>query len=641
MMVNLGDKYKRSAVGSYVRESQLENVNTDDRTVEISFSSEEPYGRWFGLEILCHDAGCINLERFNNGLGTVLFNHDHDAVVGHIENAWIEDNRGKALIRFDEDEQSDTIFKKVQSGTLRGVSVGYAIKRYEVLDEPDAVSSNGRFTGPDTYVVTDWEPLEVSIVSVPADPTVGVGRSADDTHIHNPFNEEEQQLMDEKEKSTPVATPGVAPTVEAKADTGITQADLQKALEDERKRTSEINAMFRDFGVEGADEAIVTGATIDEARAMVMDQLRARNTGVQITMGAQESDRFRAAAQDAVLLAAGIRVDEPAPGATELRAHSMVELAREALQREGLTSRHSSNLDMVREAINSTSTFPVIMSNLANRSVMQGFNEAETTYEIWAGIGSNRDFREATRVALSEAGDLEMVPEGGQFTAMGFAETSARTKIATYGKMFSLTRQAIINDDLGMFSSIAVKFGNAAKRLVNKMVYAQLTGNVVMQDGVALFDDKHGNVAKTGEALSVKAIAKAVTAMRRQKGIAGTANLNITPKYLVVPPELEMLAYQILNSTADVTGVNSGVVNPYKGRFTIVSDPELTDPDAWYVVADSAQHNTIEATFLNGVQTPRLETRQGFDVDGIEYKVALDFGASVLDFRGLYKNAGK
>ena len=516
MMVNLVDKYKRSVVGSYVRESQLENVNTDDRTVEISFSSEESYGRWFGIEILCHDAECINLERFNNGLGTVLFNHDRDAVVGHIENAWIEDNRGKALIRFDEDEQSDTIFKKVQSGTLRGVSVGYAIKRYEVLDEPDAVSSNGRFTGPDTYVVTDWEPLEVSIVSVPADPTVGVGRSADDTHIHNPFNEEEPQLMDEKEKSTPVATPGVAPTVEAKADTGITQADLQKALEDERKRTSEITAMFRDFGVEGADEAIVTGATIDDARAMVMDQLRARNTGVQITMGAQESDRFRAAAQDAVLLAAGIRVDEPAPGATELRAHSMVELAREALQREGLTSRYSSNLDMVREAINSTSTFPVIMSNLANRSVMQGFNEAETTYEIWAGIGSNRDFREATRVALSEAGDLEMVPEGGQFTAMGFVETSARTKVATYGKMFSLTRQAIINDDLGMFSSIAVKFGNAAKRLVNKMVYAQLTGNVVMQDGVALFDDKHGNVAKTGEALSVKAIAKAVTAMRRQ-----------------------------------------------------------------------------------------------------------------------------
>ena len=148
-------------------------------------------------------------------------------------------------------------------------------------------------------------------------------------------------------------------------------------------------------------------------------------------------------------------------------------------------------------------------------------------------------------------------------------------------------------------------------------------------------------MAGTGEALSVKAIAKAITAMRRQKGITGDATLNITPKYLVVPPELEMTAYQIVNSTAAVDGVNSGVVNPYKGRFVVVADAELTDPDAWYLVADASQHDTIEVTYLNGVETPRLETRQGFDVDGIEYKVAFDCGVSALDFRGVFKNAGK
>lgn len=399
--------------------------------------------------------------------------------------------------------------------------------------------------------------------------------------------------------------------------------------------------MFRDFDVEGADEAIVLGKSVDEARAMVMDQLRARNAGVSVKMGESESDKFRAAAQDAVLMAAGIQVAEPAPGANELRAHSLVELAREALQREGLRANFGDNLELAREAINSTSTFPAIMSNLANKSVMNGFNEAETTYQLWAGKGSNRDFKEATRVALSEAGDLELVPEGSQFKAMTFGETSARTKVATYGKLFSLTRQAIINDDLGMFSAIATRFGSAAKRLVNKMVYAQLTGNVEMEDGVTLFNSKHGNVATTGEALSVKAIAKAVTAMRRQKGIQGTATLNITPKYLIVPPELEMVAYQLMNSTADVAGVNSGVVNPYKGRFTVIADAEITDPDAWYLVADATQHDTIETTFLNGVEAPRLETRQGFDVDGIEYKVALDVGVRALDFRGLYKNAGK
>lgn len=631
----MSEHQKRSILGNYCRESTIDNVDTDSRTVELSFSSETPYGRWFGDEILCHDEECINLERFNNGLGTALFNHDRDAVVGHVEKAWIEDNRGKALVRFDEDEQSDTIFQKVQSGTLQGVSVGYSIKRYEVLDEKDSVSSNGRFKGPDTYVVTDWEPLEISIVSVPADPTVGVGRSAEEIHTSIDTQEEEKS-MDEKEI---LKTEDVKSTEPVEA--GITQADLAKAMEQERKRTSEITALFRDFDVEGADEAIVMGVSVDEARAMVMEQLRARNKGVSVTMGEAESDKFRAAAQDAVLMAVGIPVADAAPGAHELRSHSMVELAREALQREGLKANYADNMEMTRAAINSTSTFPAIMSNLADKSVMNGFNEAETTFQIWAGKGSNRDFKEAARVALSEAGNLELVPEGGQFPQDVFGEASARTKVATYGKIFSLTRQAIINDDLGLFSKIATKYGSAAKRLVNKMVYAQLTGTVKMQDNVALFDAKHGNVATTGEALSLKAIAKAITAMRRQKGITDAANLNITPKYLVVPPELEVTAYQIVNSTAAVDGTNSGVVNPYKGRFVVVADAELTDPDAWYLVADANQHDTIEVTYLNGVETPRLETRQGFDVDGIEYKVAFDVGVDAIDFRGLYKNAGK
>ena len=629
----MSEHQKRSVLGNYCRETTIDHVDTDSRTVELSFSSETPYGRWFGDEILCHDEECINLERFNNGLGTVLFNHDRDAVVGHIEKVWLEDNRGKALVRFDTDEQSETIFQKVQSGTLQGVSVGYAIYRYEVLEDEDTKSTNGRFNGP-AYVVTDWEPLEISIVSVPADPTVGVGRSAEEIHT-SIDTQEDNTRMDPKEilnneevKSTPV-------------ETGITQEDLQKAMEQERKRTSEITALFRDFDVEGADEAIVMGVSVDEARAMVMDQLRARNKGVSVTMGEAESDKFRAAAQDAVLMAAGIPVADAAPGAQELRGHSMVELAREALQREGLQANFGDNMELARQAINSTSTFPAIMANLANKSVMVGFNEAETTYQIWAGKGSNRDFKEAARVALSEAGNLELVPEGGQFQQDFLGEASARTKVATYGKLFSLTRQAIINDDLGLFSKIATKYGSAAKRLVNKMVYAQLTGNVKMQDNIALFDTKHGNVAATGEALSVKAIAKAITAMRRQKGITGEATLNITPKYLVVPPELEVTAYQIVNSTAAVDGVNSGVVNPYKGRFVVVADAELTDPDAWYLVADATQHDTIEVTYLNGVETPRLETRQGFDVDGIEYKVAFDCGVSALDFRGVFKNAGK
>ena len=423
----MSEHQKRSVLGNYCRETTIDHVDTDSRTVELSFSSETPYGRWFGDEILCHDEECINLERFNNGLGTVLFNHDRDAVVGHIEKVWLEDNRGKALVRFDTDEQSETIFQKVQSGTLQGVSVGYAINRYEVLEDEDTKSTNGRFNGP-AYVVTDWEPLEISIVSVPADPTVGVGRSAEE--IHTSIDTQEDNTRMDQEKNLEVQEVKSAPV-----ETGLTQADLQKAMEQERKRTSEITAMFRDFDVEGADEAIVLGKSVEEAREMVMDQLRARNKGVSVTMGEAESDKFRAAAQDAVLMAAGIPVADAAPGAQELRGYSMIEMARESLRRESdSTVNFGDNMELARAAINSTSTFPAIMSNLANKSVMVGFNEAETTYQIWAGKGSNRDFKEAARYALSEAGTLELVPEGGQFKQDSLGEASARTKVATYGK---------------------------------------------------------------------------------------------------------------------------------------------------------------------------------------------------------------
>ncbi|MGN8636602.1 HK97 family phage prohead protease [Eubacterium pyruvativorans] len=146
----------------------------ESRTFQLSFSSEEPYDRWFGPEILDHSDGAVDLERLNS-MGVLLYNHNRDAVVGRIDRAWVEDGRGEAEVTFDEDELSETIYSKVKSGTLKGVSVGYIVRRYEEI-ESGGTSEDGRFEGP-AEVATDWVPLEISIVSIPADPTVGVGRS--------------------------------------------------------------------------------------------------------------------------------------------------------------------------------------------------------------------------------------------------------------------------------------------------------------------------------------------------------------------------------------------------------------------------------------------------------------------------------
>lgn len=158
-------------------------VEGNARKFTLSFSSEEPYDRWWGTEILSHSEGAVDLTRLNS-IGCVLYNHNRDKVIGKILSAKVEGNRGTAEIEFDEDAESDTIFQKVASGTLKGVSVGYMVEVWEDV-AANKKSSDGRFTGP-CSIATRWTPYEVSIVSVPADPTVGVGRS------HQPEQEEKK-----------------------------------------------------------------------------------------------------------------------------------------------------------------------------------------------------------------------------------------------------------------------------------------------------------------------------------------------------------------------------------------------------------------------------------------------------------------
>lgn len=154
-------------------ESNIRAVEGEERTFELSFSSEEPYSRWWGIEILDHTEGCVDLDRLKS-IGCVLFNHKRDAVIGKILNVWQMEGRCLAKIQFDEDDDSEVIYRKVKSGTLKGVSVGYIVDSWEEV-MPGKKSADGRFTGP-CEIARKWVPYEISIVSVPADPTVGVGR---------------------------------------------------------------------------------------------------------------------------------------------------------------------------------------------------------------------------------------------------------------------------------------------------------------------------------------------------------------------------------------------------------------------------------------------------------------------------------
>ncbi|WOO34940.1 HK97 family phage prohead protease [Anaerocolumna sp. AGMB13020] len=165
----------------------------NERKFELSFSSEEPYERWDYVEILEHTEDAVDLIRLNE-IGCVLFNHNRDVVIGKIEKAWLQDNRGYAVIEFDTDEESDKFYMKVKNGVLKGVSVGYRVTLWEEVGA-NKKSTDGRFTGP-CSIAKKWFPYEISIVSIPADATVGVGRDLENhENTHQSLNLYQKQIQ--------------------------------------------------------------------------------------------------------------------------------------------------------------------------------------------------------------------------------------------------------------------------------------------------------------------------------------------------------------------------------------------------------------------------------------------------------------
>lgn len=605
----------------------------DTRQVELSLSSEEPYTRWFGTEILCHDPGAIDLSRLQD-IGVVLFNHDSNTVIGRVDSVTLDEVERKlrATVTFDDDEDSERIYQKVKNGTLKGVSVGYRVSVWEEVGN-GAVSSNGRFMGP-CEVATKWTPYEISIVAVPADPTVGVGRS------YEPENGE--GTMDNKNKKPtapmPEGTKGMEPPADngqKKVPGGQPEANTMttRTMEAERKRCSTIMTLCRQFDMDPMP-FITGGQTVEATRAAVLENLANTRQPQGVTVQADEADKFRAAAADGLAMRAGIAVEKPASGAEEFRGMSLVRLAAESLSMDGKNVRHMDDTLIMREALTGTGAFPGILSNVANKSLAQAYQLAPTTFQDWTAKGSNKDFKTATRYHLSEAPSLTEINENGEFKHAELKEDFATTKVQTYGATFSITMQALVNDDLGALSRQPAEFGIAARRDINERVYKLIRDNGTF-NGTPLFSAKRGNVQTAG--LTVAGLGTMKAAMARQTGIAGKQKLNIQPAFLIVPPELEVQAAQLINSVVDPSK-NNAAVNPFANKLSVISDPELTDAKTFYLVAAPGYVPTIEVTYLNGQEAPTIESAIQFDTLGIKWRIYQHVGVNIVDFRGIQKS---
>lgn len=320
---------------------------------------------------------------------------------------------------------------------------------------------------------------------------------------------------------------------------------------------------------------------------------------------------------------------------------SLMELARCSLTHRGVGVAGMDRMGIVGSAFtHSTSDFGSLLANIAQKAMLKGFDEAEETFQLWTSAGVLTDFREAARVDLGAFSSLDKIPENGEYKQGTIGDRGEKIILATYGKLFNISRQAIINDDLSAFGRIPRAMGRAAIRTVGDLVYALLKANRAMSDGKALFHADHGNLLAAG-ALSIARIDEAKTKMRRQKD--KDATLNIRPKYMLAPVSLESTARALLAAEYDPQMADAKVPNPVRGLVEVISDARLDDQSLvdTYLVADPAIHDTVEVAYLDGNDKPYIEQQDGFTVDGARFKVRLDAGVAPTSFRGMVKAPGK
>jgi ATP-dependent Clp endopeptidase proteolytic subunit ClpP len=433
--------------------------------------------------------------------------------------------------------------------------------------------------------------------------------------------------------------------------TTVEQMRAQVIAEETERRTGITNA-FGGFATGHADLLASCmndmSCTVENARTQLLAKLgeSTQPTNVpglhgHISNGNLVGDSVRAS----LMARAGMAEIEASNGMNHM---SMRELARASLTERGIGVAAYNPMQMVGMAFtHGSSDFGQILLDIAGKSVLLGWDESTETFQLWTKKGQLSDFKTSARVGLGEFPSLREVRPGAEYKHVTIGDRGESIALATYGEMFAINRQAIINDDLSLLTDIPYKMGQAARATIGDLVYAILTTPPKMRDGKPVFDASRKNLATGADsAMSIASLIAGKTAMASQKtqtegGKART--LNIRPAFVLTPVALEDRANQLINS-ASVPGadVNSGIINPIRGFAQVIGEPRLDDSSSteWYMAAKQGT-DTIEVAYLNGIDTPYVEQEQGFSIDGVRSKVRIDAGVAPLDYRGLYKSLGK
>ncbi|MDY0164300.1 prohead protease/major capsid protein fusion protein [Desulfobotulus sp.] len=619
------------------------SLDADARTVDLVIATDtDAVTRWdYGLggyvpEILIPSG----FRAPASGQVPLLDSHERWSVrdvCGSIREIKIDGQAVVGRASYASTDRGDAAFRLLQEGHLTDYSVGFRSAQEMILKKNETHTIDGRtYTGP-CILVTAWEIREVSTCAIGADPNAKARSAGEGENMPAPVTAPETGAP-ETRSADPHPVPAASPAAPAPATPDPVAA--------ERSRVAEIVRMCSTHSCQDImDNLIATGTPIEAARAAVLDRIASTRAaapsaapaaGAPATETVNERDKFRAAALDGLALRCGYTVEAPAAGAESLVGYTLRELAREALIRSGDRRIPGDAMEMVGRAM-STSDLPFILGSTARRSLQAGWEGANETWSQWCATGRMDDFKIHEFGRISEFDNLDEIPEDGEYKHGSVDEHKESVKLATYGKMFSITRQAIINDDLGAMTDIPRLMGEAAARKIGDLPYAVLISNGKMGDGKALFHADHGNIGVTG-AIGIAALTDAYKKMGLQKDMRGLKRLNIRPQYLLAPVSLMGTTEEFFKS--DKLGAEMQV-NIYAGNaLTRIYEPRLDDDSAtaWYLGA--LKGKTVKVFFLGGKTAPYMESRQGWNRDGVEYKVRIDAAAAPVDWRGLLKNAG-
>jgi ATP-dependent Clp endopeptidase proteolytic subunit ClpP len=450
--------------------------------------------------------------------------------------------------------------------------------------------------------------------------------------------QEDEEAMSQKEQGAAEVTPNV---------------DVVALRAQERERIQCIQNKGRILGLstDQVDAVVAMDLPVAES-CLAMVDIKAQSpvaqspiTGVNpsATVTVDRFDKFKAAAEGAVLASAGLKTEHK----TNMRGMTLSDVAREFCAMAGLQTTGTREQVLGRALAfvggsaggHGTADFKQVLKDAANKSLLVSFEEYPTIYQEFCKIGSVQNFQPHHRVGLGTFDSLEELPEGSEIKAANINDRGEAIKAKEYGKIINITRQALVNDSLSVFAELPAVMGRAAARTIDSTLLALILGNPTLANaGVQLF-----NADNTGtDALGEVGLINGRTKMRRQKD--GENALDIRPAFLLTGAAAEPLAEKLMSSIVKVGGTNDEP-NMVANMARVISHPAIDDyidtaglTHWWALLGDPRMIDTLEVAFLNGVMAPRIDFEDQFNLSGTSGRAIFDFAVGALEWRGVYRS---